>query len=228
MLRSSGDPSTQGERELAGDNKSLARFISRDRDAPRGIPRSRCPSTSMERIVNVKARDKATGREHTHHHASSGLSKDEVSRLVKDAEMHAEDDRATARRRGPESGRHDGLLHRETLQDSATRSQRTRRRTSRRSSRRFAMPSDDDAERIKSATEALRTSSMKIGEIVYQKEQAKQQAEQPPQPGASSMKASPRAPAQSATETPSKASSRSRTSPLMGTRGESRAVFVHA
>src|SRR5204862_244128 len=111
---------TQGERELAGDNKSLARFILDGiAPAPRGIPQIEVTfDIDANGIVNVKARDKATGREqHVTITASSGLSK-------------------------------------------------------------------DDVQRIKSATEALRTSSTKIGEIMYQQEQAKQQAEQPGgQPG---------------------------------------------
>src|SRR6266849_553419 len=86
----------QGERELAGDNKSLARFILDGiPPAPRGLPQIEVSfDIDANGIVNVKARDKATGREqHVTITASSGLSKDEVSRLVKDAELHAEEDR---------------------------------------------------------------------------------------------------------------------------------------
>src|SRR5205085_3014858 len=87
---------TQGERELAGDNKSLARFVLDGiAPAPRGIPQIEVSfDIDANGIVNVKARDKATGREqHVTITASSGLSKDEVQRLVKDAELHAEEDR---------------------------------------------------------------------------------------------------------------------------------------
>src|SRR5436190_1002823 len=87
---------TQGERELAGDNKSLARFVLDGiAPAPRGIPQIEVSfDIDANGIVNVKARDKATGREqHVTITASSGLSKDEVSRLAKDAEAHAEEDR---------------------------------------------------------------------------------------------------------------------------------------
>src|SRR5207302_335412 len=79
---------TQGERELAGDNKSLARFILDGiAPAPRGIPQIEVTfDIDANGIVNVKARDKATGREqHVTITASSGLSKDEVQRLVKGA-----------------------------------------------------------------------------------------------------------------------------------------------
>src|SRR5438105_2155894 len=83
----------QGERELAADNKSLARFILDGiPPAPRGIPQVEVSfDIDANGIVNVKAKDKATSREqHVTITASSGLSKDEVSRLVKDAEMHAD------------------------------------------------------------------------------------------------------------------------------------------
>src|SRR5437879_6010065 len=99
---------TQGERELAADNKSLARFVLDGiAPAPRGIPQIEVSfDIDANGIVNVKARDKATGREqHVTITASSGLSKDEVSRLVKDAEAHAEEDR---RNRDKIEARHQG------------------------------------------------------------------------------------------------------------------------
>src|SRR5207244_8444622 len=89
-------PVPEGERELAADNKSLARVVLDGiAPAPRGIPQIEVSfDIDANGIVNVKARDKATGREqHVTITASSGLSKDEVSRLVKDAEAHAEEDR---------------------------------------------------------------------------------------------------------------------------------------
>src|SRR3977135_2186742 len=76
----------QGERELAADNKSLARFILDGiAPAPRGIPQIEVSfDIDANGIVNVKARDKATGKEqHVTITASSGLSKAEVQRLVK-------------------------------------------------------------------------------------------------------------------------------------------------
>ena len=180
---------TQGERELAGDNKSLARFILDGiAPAPRGIPQVEVSfDIDANGIVNVKARDKATGREqHVTITASSGLSKDEVQRLVKDAEMHAEEDR---RNREKIEARNLGdtmaYSTEKTLQDLGDKVPADTKKDveEKIAALRDALKTDD-VERIKSATEALRTASMKIGEVMYQQEQAKQQAEQPGQPGA--------------------------------------------
>jgi molecular chaperone DnaK len=180
---------TQGERELAGDNKSLARFILDGiAPAPRGIPQIEVSfDIDANGIVNVKARDKATGREqHVTITASSGLSKDEVQRLVKDAELHAEEDR---RNREKIEARNTGdtmaYSIEKTLQDLGDKVPADIKKDveEKLAALRDALKTDD-VERIKSATEALRASSTKIGEIMYQQEQAKQQAEQPPQPGA--------------------------------------------
>ena len=180
---------TQGERELAGDNKSLARFILDGiAPAPRGIPQIEVTfDIDANGIVNVKARDKATGREqHVTITASSGLSKDEVQRLVKDAEMHAEEDR---RNREKIEARNQGdtmaYSIEKTLQDLGDKVPADTKKDveEKLAALRDALKTDD-VERIKSATEALRASSTKIGEIMYQQEQAKQQAaEQPGQPG---------------------------------------------
>jgi len=180
---------TQGERELAGDNKSLARFILDGiAPAPRGIPQVEVTfDIDANGIVNVKARDKATGREqHVTITASSGLSKDEVSRLVKDAEMHAEEDRRN-REKIEARNQGDTMVYsiEKTLQDLGDKVPADTKKDveEKLAALRDALKTDD-VERIKSATEALRTSSTKIGEIMYQQEQAKQQAEQPGgQPG---------------------------------------------
>ena len=86
----------QGERELARDNRSLGRFILDGiPPAPRGVPQIEVTfDIDANGIVNVHARDKGTGREQRITiQASSGLSKDEIDRMVKDAESHADDDR---------------------------------------------------------------------------------------------------------------------------------------
>jgi molecular chaperone DnaK len=178
---------TQGERELAGDNKSLARFILDGiAPAPRGIPQIEVSfDIDANGIVNVKARDKATGREqHVTITASSGLSKDEVQRLVKDAEMHAEEDR---RNREKIEARNQGdtmaYSIEKTLKDLGDKVPADTKKDveEKIAALRDALKTDD-VERIKSATEALRAASTKIGEVMYQQEQAKQQAEQPGQP----------------------------------------------
>src|SRR6187401_467788 len=86
----------QGERQLARDNRTLGRFhLDGIPSAPRGVPQIEVTfDIDANGIVNASAKDKATGKEQKITiTASSGLSKDEVDRMMKDAESHAEDDR---------------------------------------------------------------------------------------------------------------------------------------
>ncbi|WP_319394283.1 molecular chaperone DnaK [uncultured Desulfobacter sp.] len=85
----------QGEREMASDNKALGRFeLVGIQPAPRGLPQIEVTfNIDANGIVNVSAKDKATGKEQSIQiTSSSGLSKEEVDRLIKDAELHAEED----------------------------------------------------------------------------------------------------------------------------------------
>jgi molecular chaperone DnaK len=103
----------QGEREIASANKSLGRFDLADiPPAPRGTPQIEVTfDIDANGILNVSAKDKATGKEQSIViKASSGLSDEEVEQMVKDAEAHAEEDRkfhelVTARNQA------DGLIH---------------------------------------------------------------------------------------------------------------------
>ena len=103
----------QGEREKASANKSLGRFdLSDIPSAPRGQPQIEVTfDIDANGILNVSAKDKATGKEQSIIiKASSGLSDEEVDKMVKDAEAHAEEDRlfhelVDARNQG------DGLVH---------------------------------------------------------------------------------------------------------------------
>ncbi|MBP9802633.1 Hsp70 family protein, partial [Patescibacteria group bacterium] len=86
----------QGEREMAVDNKTLGRFtLSGIAPAPRGIPQIEVTfDIDANGILNVKAADKATGKEQAITiQSSSGLSKDEIAKMQKDAELHAEEDK---------------------------------------------------------------------------------------------------------------------------------------
>src|SRR5438067_10781758 len=86
----------QGERELARDNKSLGRFrLEGIPPAPRGVPQIEVTfDIDANGILNVTARDKASGREQKITiTATSGLSKEEVERMVREAELHAQEDR---------------------------------------------------------------------------------------------------------------------------------------
>src|SRR5881296_410316 len=85
----------QGERELARDNKSLGHFrLEGIAPAPRGMPQIEVTfDIDANGILNVTARDKATGREQKITiTASSGLSREEIDKMVRDAEMHAQED----------------------------------------------------------------------------------------------------------------------------------------
>ena len=86
----------QGERERSGDNKSLGRFDLADiPPAPRGMPQIEVTfDIDANGILNVSAKDKATGKtQNIVIKASSGLSDDEIDKMVADAEAHAEEDR---------------------------------------------------------------------------------------------------------------------------------------
>ena len=86
----------QGEREMAPSNKTLGRFeLVGIPPAPRGIPQIEVTfDIDANGIVNVSAKDQATGKEQSIQiTASSGLSQEEIDNLVKDAEVHAEDDK---------------------------------------------------------------------------------------------------------------------------------------
>jgi molecular chaperone DnaK len=89
----------QGERQRAGDNKSLGQFnLEGIPPAPRGMPQIEVTfDIDANGILNVSAKDKATGKEQKIViKASSGLSEDDIKRMVADAESHAEEDRNSA------------------------------------------------------------------------------------------------------------------------------------
>ena len=86
----------QGEREMAADNKTLGRFILDGiPPAPRGVPQIEVTfDIDANGILDVKAKDRASGKEQTVRiTASSMLSKDDVDKMVRDAQEHAEEDR---------------------------------------------------------------------------------------------------------------------------------------
>ena len=172
----------QGERELAGDNKSLARFILDGiPPSPRGVPQVEVSfDIDANGIVNVRAKDKASGKEqHITITASSGLAKDEVDKLVKDAQAHAEEDRRN-RERIETRNEADNLAYQaeKALKDAGDKVPADVKSDV---EEKIAAVRDvlktDDTEKIKSAAEALRQSSTKIGEAMYKAEQASQQAQ---------------------------------------------------
>jgi molecular chaperone DnaK len=103
----------QGERDRAGDNKSLGRFdLSDIPPAPRGMPQIEVTfDIDANGILHVSAKDKATGKEQKIViKASTGLTEDEIKRMVRDAEAHAEEDKKF-RELAETRNRADALLH---------------------------------------------------------------------------------------------------------------------
>jgi len=103
----------QGERDRAADNKSLGKFDLTDiPPAPRGMPQVEVSfDIDANGILNVSAKDKATGREQKIViKASSGLTEEEIKRMVRDAEAHAEEDRHF-RELVDTRNKADGLIH---------------------------------------------------------------------------------------------------------------------
>jgi len=175
----------QGEREMAADNKSLARFILDGiPPAPRGLPQIEVSfDIDANGIVNVKAHDKATGRsQHVTITATSGLAKDEVERLLKEAQAHAEDDR---RRREAIELRNEADTFayqiEKTLKDNADKVPADVKTDveAKLTAVREALKTEDSA-RIRGALDELRASAQKIGEAMYRTEQPQQAAEGEP------------------------------------------------
>ncbi len=167
----------QGEREMASDNKTLGRFeLVGIPPAPRGMPQIEVSfDIDANGIVNVSAKDLATGKEQSIRiTASSGLSQEEIDRLVKEAEMHAEEDKGKKELVDARNAA-DALIYttEKTMKeqgdrvDSATRAELEEAMKS----LKRAMENQDTAE-IKSLTEALIQASHKLAASMY--EQASQ------------------------------------------------------
>ncbi|CAL1240139.1 molecular chaperone DnaK [Candidatus Methylocalor cossyra] len=162
----------QGEREMARDNKSLGRFDLTDiPPAPRGIPQIEVTfDIDANGILHVSAKDKATGKQQSIRiTASSGLSEEEIKRMVQDAEQHAEEDRrlhelVTARNHA------DAMIHatNKTLQelgDKVQAEERSRIETAI-NELKEAMKGDNKAE-IDRKTQHLTEVSGKLAERLY-------------------------------------------------------------
>ncbi|HEY4034077.1 MAG TPA: molecular chaperone DnaK [Ktedonobacteraceae bacterium] len=162
----------QGERELARDNKSLGRFrLEGIAPAPRGIPQIEVTfDIDANGILHVTARDKATGREQkVTITASSGLSKDEVERMVREAEQHAQEDRQH-REEIEMRNRADSLAYQaeRTLQDLGDKVSASLRSDveDRIRAVRDAL-AGSDITRIRSAADDLERTMQRIGQEVY-------------------------------------------------------------
>ncbi len=172
----------QGEREMAQDNKTLGRFILDGiPPAPRGMPQVEVSfDIDVNGILSVTAKDKATNKVQTIRiEASSGLTKEDIEKMTKDAEAHAEEDKK--KREAIEIRNNaDALIYtsEKSLRDAGDK-----------------VPSDlkteiegkiealkkikdgDDIESLKKATEELSLAIQKIGEILYKATQEKEAEE---------------------------------------------------
>ncbi len=166
----------QGERELAADNKSLARFILDGiPPAPRGTPQVEVSfDIDANGIVNVRAKDKATGKEqHVTITASSGLSKAEIDKLVKDAEAHAEEDHRSRELIEARNEGDNAAYQAEKASKDAGEKISAELRTeveAKVAALREALKGDDAA-RIRAGLDELRQAAVKIGEAMYKAEQ---------------------------------------------------------
>ena len=162
----------QGERPMAGENKSLGRFILDGiPPAPRGMPKVEVTfDIDANGILNVTAKDQATNREQKITiTASSGLSKDEIERMKKEAELHASDDQ---RKRELIEARNNGdnaaYRAEKTIADFGTQIPENLKDevTGKVAAVRSALQGEDPAI-INSAVDALNTSVQQIGQAIY-------------------------------------------------------------
>lgn len=162
----------QGEREMASANKSLGRFDLQDiPPAPRGMPQIEVTfDTDANGILHVSAKDKATGKAQSIRiQASSGLTEEEVQRMVKDAEAHAADDRKfhdliTVRNQA------DTMIHAVTksMKEAGDKVSAEERQTIEQAIQALqeAMKTDDK-DQIEAKTKALTDASSKMAEHLY-------------------------------------------------------------
>ena len=179
----------QGEREMATGNKSLGQFNLTDiPPAPRGMPQIEVTfDIDANGILHVSAKDKATGKENKIKiQASSGLSEEEVQRMVQDAELHAEEDKK-AHELAEARNQCDTMIHmvKKSLAEHGGELTEEEKAAIEK-----AMKDAEEAHRgndlddIKAKSEALGTAAQKLGEKVYAKQQAEAGAAQGAEGGA--------------------------------------------
>src|SRR5690349_23843762 len=169
----------QGERPMAGDNRTLGKFhLVGIPPAPRGMPQVEVAfDIDANGIVNVSAKDMGTGREQKITiTASSGLAKDEIDRMMKDAEAHSADD-ARKREEIEARNRLDGLVYQmeKTLSDNREKVGAVASDVESAIAEAKKALAEGGVERLNEAFNQLQTASHKLAEALYQ---------QAPQPGA--------------------------------------------
>ncbi|MBC7149505.1 MAG: molecular chaperone DnaK [Rhizobium sp.] len=174
---------SQGEREMAQDNKLLGQFdLVGLPPAPRGVPQIEVTfDIDANGIVQVSAKDKGTGKEQQIRiQASGGLSDADIEKMVKDAEAHAEEDKK--RRAAVEAKNHaESLVHstEKSLKEYGDKVSETDRKAIEDAiaALKGAMEvSEPNAEDIQAKTQTLMEVSMKLGQAIYESQQAEEGA----------------------------------------------------
>ena len=177
----------QGERSMATDNKSLGRFILEGiMPAPRGVPQIEVSfDIDANGILNVKAKDKASGKEQSIRiEASSGLSDDDIEKMKKEAELHAEDDKK--KKEGIEiKNSAEQLVYtaeKALKENEAKISEDVKKDVNEKIEALKKLQQGEDLDALKKGTEELSVAMQKIGEEVMKKMQ-EEQAKQAPAGG---------------------------------------------
>ena len=180
-----------GEREMSADNKTLGRFILDGiPPSPRGLPQVEVTfDIDVNGILNVKAKDKTTNKEQSVRiEASSGLSKDDIEKMKKDAEAHAEDDKKK-RESAEVKNNANGLIYtaEKSLSDAGDKvSAEVKKPVQDKIEELKKVKDGSDTEIIKKATEDLSKVLQSIGEAMRKSAQGGNpsgQAEQPKNEG---------------------------------------------
>ncbi len=179
----------QGEREMAAGNKTLGQFeLSDIPPAPRGVPQIEVTfDIDANGIVHVAAKDKATGKEQSIRiTAASGLSEEEIKKMVNDAELHADEDRKKHQLVDAKNTA-ESLIHQteKTLKEHGDKVDAATKTAIEAACEELKKVKDGtDAEIIKEKSDALTQASHKLAEAMYQQAaQESGQAEGPAQEG---------------------------------------------
>ena len=173
----------QGERKQAAENKTLGQFNLTDIPAaPRGMPQIEVTfDTDANGILNVSAKDKATGKEQSIEiKASSGLSDEEIEQMVKDAEVHAEEDKkfealVQTRNMG------ENLVHscKKTLEEAGDKAEAEEKEAIEKGiSELEEALKTDDKDQIDEKIKALSEASASLAQKLYEEQQAKDTAQE--------------------------------------------------
>ncbi len=173
----------QGEREMAADNKSLGRFILDGiPPAPRGVPQVEVSfNIDANGIVNVSAKDKATGKEQKITITGGGsLSEEDIKKMQADAEAHAEEDKK--KKEAAEAKNHaDTMIYtaEKSLKDAGDKAPEEDKKAVEEAISALKEKLDSgDAEEIKKLTEDLSAKLTKVGEAMYKEAESEQKAEE--------------------------------------------------